>query len=95
LSIRRGYATRKGIDALESNEILLYIEAPPDEEDEGEERSDTGLLEYTHGEQYGLATLFLPYFPSNEKNEKENREGEERGNIGDLPSIKAGKRLSV
>lgn len=83
------------MDALKSNEILLNIETPPHEEDEGEEGSDTGLVEDAHGEQHGLSTPFLPYFPLNEENEKENREGEECGNICDSPSIKAGKALSI
>jgi len=48
----KGQGCKGGVDALKSNEILLYIEAPPHEEDEGEERSDTGLFEDAHGEQH-------------------------------------------
>jgi len=41
---------REVVDALKSNKILLDVEAPPYEEDESEERSNTGLLEEAHGE---------------------------------------------
>ena len=41
---------REVVDALKSNEVLLDIEAPPHEEDESEECSNTGLLEDAHGE---------------------------------------------
>jgi hypothetical protein len=78
---------REVVDALKSDEILLDIEAPPNEEDEREERSNTGLLEEAHGEKYGFAALFLSYFPLKEQHEKEDGEREECGYICDSPSV--------
>jgi hypothetical protein len=67
---------RKRIDALKSNKVLLYVEAPPNKEDEGEERAETRLIEDAQGEQHGLAALFLAEFPLDEEHEEEDREGE-------------------
>ena len=86
---------REGVDALKCNKVLLYVEAPPHEEDKSEECSNTRLLEDAHGEQYRFAKLFLSYFPLKEQHEKEDREREEGGDIWDSPSVLGGKELSI
>src|SRR5258706_4840094 len=96
LGVNRGGLWLRGKgNALKSNEILLYVEAPPQEEDKSEECSNTGLPEDAHGEQYRFSIPFLSYFPFNEQNEKENREGEECGDIWNPPSVLGGKERSI
>ena len=86
---------RERADALKCNEIVLYVEAPPHEEDKSEECSNAGLLEDAHGEQYRFSKLFLSELPLKEQNEKEDRKREECGDIRDSPSVSGGKELSI
>jgi hypothetical protein len=86
---------REAVDTLKSNEILLDVEAPPNEEYESKERSNTRLLEEAHGEKYGFAALFLSYFPLKEQHEKEDREREECGDMRLAICMRGGKEPSV